>query len=214
MSIKNKQRVDLQIIYFSPNCKEEWFLNAINSVKDEPINLSLYEGHEFGPLHLRQEFIEKSNSPYIGWIDDDDELIPGTIQQCVDFLDRVENQHYCGVYTNYEIMDEDSITFETIQHNPYDKNNIHVPRKRPFHFTLLRNQAARQCLKIPAKFHGSRGGDTLLINAYATSFGDWYQLPITGYRWRSRKDSQGKKLNGYAHVVSHCIHVVYKEIVI
>lgn len=205
--------VDLQIINFRPNCKDEWFEAAKNSVKDEPVNLHLYQGNRFGPLHLRQEFIEQSETPYLGWIDDDDEIIPGTVQQCVDFLDREENQHYCGVYTNFSIMDENSVIIEEINQPDYEEVNIFTIRKRPFHFILLRREAARYSLKIPAKYHGAIGGDTLLIVSYATLFGDWFRLPIQGYKWRSREGSNGKKINEYGMVISHCNKVVkHKEL--
>lgn len=200
--------VDLQIINYKPNCKSEWFQAAKNSVKDEPVNLHLYQGNKLGPLHLRQEFIQKCKVPYLGWIDDDDELIPGTIKQCVDFLEKQENKKFCGVYTNYSIMNENSIIIEEINKSDYKEDNIFTKHERPFHFLLLRREAARFSLKIPAKYHGATGGDTLLVVSYATLFGDWFRLPIQGYKWRSRENSQGKKINEYGMIIAHCNKVV------
>jgi hypothetical protein len=200
--------VDMQIISYPPNGKKEWLDKAIESLKDEPVNLKIYEGNSWGPLHNRQALIEKCDVPFFGWVDHDDEVVPGTVQKCVDFLSLEENKKFCGVYTDFTVMNEMSETIGFVEHPPYSEKHLFTKGKRPFHFILFRTEAAKHTLKIPSKYHGAIGADLLLMRCYATLFGDWVHLPINGYKWRSYENSCGKKINEYNMVISHCNYVI------
>lgn len=204
--------VDLQIIHYPENCKEEWFQSALDSVKDEPVNLKIYRGNSLGSLHKRQEFFEFSTAPFVCWIDHDDELVPGTIQKCLDFLQARGNEKFCGVYTDYCIMNEESQIVSTMKRPPYEKSTHISNLNRPFHFILFRREAAEKSFLIPPKFHGAGGGDFYLILAYATLFGEFAHLGILGYKWRNRSDSQGKTIKEFPMLVGHCAQVITRSL--
>ena len=90
-------RVDLLMVRFPNTIKDEWANEAIESVKNEPVNFTILPGIHEGPITQRLEFMKTVSTPYFGWIDDDDKLIPGTITKCIKELDNDVEKKLCGV---------------------------------------------------------------------------------------------------------------------
>lgn len=206
--------VELLIIYYPENGKESWFEEAVESTKSHPVDLKIYRGNCLGPLHLRQEFISKCKTPYLAWIDDDDVLLPGTIQRCLDFLEKEENKKCCGVFTSAIIINDES--GEIILPNNSERifsRDSHLQREfRPHHFMLFRKEAAMNCLEILPKFHSAKQMETFLITAYASLFGPWAFLDFPGYIKRDRETNLGKNIpeDVFSLTSAHCASIINK----
>lgn len=206
--------VELQIIYYPENGKESWFEEAKESTKGHPVDLKIYRGNCFGPLHLRQEFISKCKTPYLSWMDDDDVLLPGTVQRCLDFLEKEENKKCCGVFTSAIRIDDES--GEIILPNNSERifsRDSHLQREfRPHHFMLFRKESAINCLEIPPKFHSAKQMDLFLITAYASLFGSWKFLDFPGYVKRDRETNLGKNIpeDVFSLTTAHCASIINK----
>jgi hypothetical protein len=206
--------VELLIIYYPENGKESWFEEAVESTKSHPVDLKIYRGNCLGPLHLRQEFISKCKTPYLAWIDDDDVLLPGTVQRCLDFLEKEENKKCCGVFTSAFLLDDDSRELRIPNNSErIFSRDSHLQREfRPHHFMLFRKEAAMRSLEIPAKFHAVRQMDLYLTTAYASLFGPWQFLDFPGYVKRNRLNSAGKNIPAefFSLTTAHCASIINK----
>jgi len=200
--MSKEKKVDLLMIRFPDNCKEEWANQALQSIKNEPINLTILPGIHEGPLTQRLEFIKKVQAPYFCWIDDDDQLIEGTVQICIDELEKEENINKCGVFTNHYNMNEDGVIIETpekYQPRLYSQLN---KSHRPFHFLLWKKEVIPYILKyyesIPDK------GDLYSLSTLATYFGEWKFIKHYGYKWRNRENSYGKNIENFNGLMDFC----------
>lgn len=210
----SQNKVELQIIYYPENCKESWFEEAVESTKSHPLNLKIFRGNVLGPLHLRQEFISNCKTPFLGWIDDDDVLLPGTVQRCLDFFEKEENKKFCGVFTSAIRIgvENEEIILPNNSERIFSRDS-HLQREfRPHHFMLFRTEAAMRCLEIPPKFHSAIQMETFLVTAYASLFGPWKFLDFTGYVKRDRKTSIGKNIPDeiFSLVSAHCASIINK----
>lgn len=214
---ENLPLTELQIITFPKNCKESWLKEAIESTKNHPVNLRVFQGNVFGPLHLRQEFISSCKTPYLGWIDDDDILLPETINKCVNFLEKEENKSFCGVFTRSFILNDDTCELTTgqMKENEFSRETHLQHTFYPESFMLLRREAANFALEIPSKFHAVKSMSSFLISAYASLFGDWKFLEFDGYIKRKRQGSLSYSLSQnyseFSLVTSHCSSIIKKR---
>jgi hypothetical protein len=206
--------VELLIISYPENSKESWFEEAVESTKGHQVDLKIYRGNVLGPLHLRQEFISKCKTPYLSWMDDDDILLPGTVQRCLDFLEKEENKKCCGVFTSViRINDEDgNIILPNNSERIFSRDSHLQMEFRPHHFMLFRKEAAMNCLEIPPKFHSAKQMDHYLTTAYASLFGPWKFLDFPGYIKRDRETNLGKNIPAdvFSITTAHCSSIINK----
>jgi len=200
-------KVEMQIInYVSSERDPLWFQAALESVKLEPVDLKIFTGKKNYNFIHRKEFIDQCKTEYLCWVDDDDEIIPGTVQKCLDFLELPENKNYCGVYTNHYVrqLDGSEKYFIKKEYSREDHaKNIH----RPFHFLLTRTEAAKNYIVDL----GHSKGDLFYFLAYASLFGDWKHLDIPGYIWRNHPNSHGKRIPKFSSLLKKCEDIIVSK---
>jgi len=201
-------QVEMQIIrYPTSDRKESWFQETLASIKDEPINLKIYEGSINNVFNQRKKFIKDCKTPFLCYIDDDDKLNPGIIEKCLNVLNKEENKKICGIFTNYIVIDKNQNSQLYIK-KEYNRKEHSKNINRPFHFILIRTEAALNFLKCNISFNN---GVLYLITAYCSLYGDWKYLNELGYFWKDRKNSFGKNIKDFNILIEHCSNIILSK---
>ena len=96
-------RVDLHILT-SQKTRPEWLEQAIASVTGQPVTLRIIENTGRATGVGRAQAYRESAAEFVACLDDDDALLPGAIQACLDALDA--NPSAIGAYTDAFYIDE------------------------------------------------------------------------------------------------------------
>ena len=95
--------VDLHIL--RTHSPQDWYDRAVASCEGEPVNLHLLEGIPGKVGLARAAAFRRGTAPYVAWVDDDDELVPGAIEQALAVLEA--RPEVVSVYSDLEIRGED-----------------------------------------------------------------------------------------------------------
>lgn len=133
----------------------------------EPVNLHIVDvavpGNE---SHSRVQGISHGNAPWVGWVDPDDEIIPGTYQK---LLDIVEDKKFAWSNELVKVFNAKNIQVSSRTNRiPHHMMIIHRDILDPNIF-LKRRFAASMCIQYLAK--------------------DGVHLNEIGYIWNEYRDS-------------------------
>lgn len=200
-------KVEMQIIsYKSPERNPKWFQECLTSIENEPVDLKIFQGKKNHNYNQRHQFINQCKTPYLCWVDDDDRIIPGTVQKCLDFLELPENKSFCGVYTNHYVLNEQDQTQKYFVKKEYSREEHSKNIHRPFHFLLARTEAA-----LNFTLNNYCQADLFFFLAYCSLFGDWKHLNIPGYIWRNHPFSHGKKIPNFKFILKECEEIILSK---
>lgn len=198
----------MQVInYKSPERNPKWFQECLESIKDEPVDLKIFQGQKDYAIVQHNQFINQCKTPYLCWVDDDDKLIPGTVQKCLDFLELPENRSFCGVYTNHYVLTEKNQTQKYCIKKEYSREEHSKNIHRPFHFLLTRTEAA-----LNYKVLENKQCDLFYFLAFSSLYGDWKHLNIPGYIWRNYPESHGKNIKNFKESLKDCYNIISSKI--
>ena len=175
--------IEIQIIK-DPQTPRGWFRQSYYSVSDQipEKNIKVYEGDELGILEKRLHFIQNCKTPFLGWVEDRDLIIPNTLTKCRSLLIKSKDRTFCGVFTAYGILNENK-NFTSIQNleqvclgGNYTQGQHLAGVQVPTPFMLFRLDSAKKALTIPSQFFGARAYSNDLISGYALLYGPWKKV--------------------------------------
>ena len=175
--------IEIQVIK-SKTTPVSWFDQAYDSIATQipEKNIKVYESSELGMLHQRLHFIENCKTTFLGWVDDKDFILPGTLIKCRTFLQGEQSKQFCGIFTAMGLLKE-STEFKTISDvdlvklgGVYSTEKHLLGESIPNPFQLFRTVAAKHALSIPAKFYSAKAYSSDLISGYALLYGPWRKL--------------------------------------
>lgn len=175
--------IEIQLIK-SKTTPTVWFEQAYNSIATQipDKNIKVYESSELGTLHQRLHFIENCKTTFLGWVDDSDFILPGTLTKCRTFLQGEQAVRFCGIFTAMGLLKEDK-EFKTLSDvSLVQLGGTYTPEKHllgetiPNPFLLLRRDSAKLALAIPAKFYAAKAYSLDLIAGYSLLYGPWRKI--------------------------------------
>ena len=139
-----------------------------------------------GLLETRLHFIRNCKTPFLGWVDSTDFILPDTIQKCRSCLFNQENSKYSGIFTGIANLPIDTVYTDLTDtySSPYKDYTLteHLAGNiTPTPFMLFRTKAVKQALTILPKFFSARAYTDMLISGYVLDSGPWLQFPDTLY---------------------------------
>lgn len=162
--------------------------NLVNIVLQEPVNLHILPGVWGKFLECRLNGLLYGTAQYVSFIDDDDMIIPGIFQQCVQFLDN--NEHIGGVYTNSIVHNEDGTLRNFFKPHMWTVNR-HVKISTPIHqLVVIRRDVLLEGIKILKNIHNFNDiihvcTDQVIYTCCAI-IKPWYYLDTLGYIWYNK----------------------------
>lgn len=160
--------------------REEYYKQALKSVKEDGIKPTIFKATTDDPLEGLLESIQKSKSEYFTWVNDDDILLPGLVNKCVNLLDS--NSKVVGVSTLGDKIDEKgNLIVEGFNFGEYDPKLHCIHPTHVHELTVVRTNLLKLYIKEALKFR-------VFYNWYLTgmikSHGDWVKIQESGYQWR------------------------------
>lgn len=147
---------------------------CMDSLKDEPINLHVCEGILGDLRTARVNALRKGSNEYVGWVDPDDFIIPGSYQR---LLDIIGDKKFAW-------------SMEEVWHMDYSGNNIISKsiRKSPHHMHIIhRSLIDYDYIKNKVPPHAP---DSWVLRLMPLGIFD----KNIGYVWRSYAHSPAKRL--------------------
>lgn len=186
--------MDIDVIITTlPDSNKEWFSRCLYSLKDEPVNLYFVNGKRGKIGYGRAESLKCGSSPYMAFVDPDDEIEPGIFEKIIPLL----SDNPVHVYTDEVLIDVDgnkigygwSINRNALEKVPSDLVPLLWDRQNMSYFHHLnvfnRDVAMSYLLRL---YDGHRGVEGFLFQ-HIGKFGIVKHLSEFGYRWRIHKDN-------------------------
>lgn len=150
---------------------------CINSLKNEPINLILCDGIRDNLAEARKRAISLGKNDFIGWVDPDDEIIPGSYE----LMAKYKN-HYKFIWMKEEIREfGDGNPFG----NPPDKPLKVFHRNAPHHIHIVHRDL------VEDKFFEK---DKRTVDHWVNRFTkNGKYIDRVGYIWNSYSQSAGRQ---------------------
>lgn len=172
--------VDTHVLVHNSLKQPAWLDQCLGSLEDEPTNIQIVRSTSRNVGELRAAAHEAATAPLLSFVDDDDWVVPGAFQACIDALD---DPALVGAYTDF--TDVDSATGEPI--GVYVKRpwSPRVQLLKPFevlHVHVYRRAAALKYLAEMAQWVTLE--ESLLMGLLVQD-GAWRKLDVDGYRKRA-----------------------------
>lgn len=173
-------RVDTHLLSYSHPASG--LRRTLDSLRDEPSNVHVVLGGFQGSIGAARAYaFTLGTAEYVSFADDDDEYVPGAMQQLVDYLD--ENPDCVGAYTDLEHV--------------HASGRADIERKGPWHpvrqilysplithLKVMRRSAVELYLDDVAQWPTY---EEYVLTGLICAQGWWHHLPIVGAR-KGRSD--------------------------
>jgi hypothetical protein len=166
--------------------RERFHAGCLDSLKNEPVNVYTLPSTAGDIAQGRIAGFSLGSSPYLTFVDDDDELHPGAYQACLDALEAAPNT--IGAFSDEVLIDVDGNITGPGRSTGLDWTFARQLTLMPFihHGVVMRRAAVMQLLPELERWH--KYPEQVLFGLLA-QIGNWVHVPIPGYRWR-RHDNQ------------------------
>lgn len=172
-------RIDLHLLRFG--AREDWFLQALGSARDQECNLHVFEGSARGPGHVRAVALGLGSAPYVGWLDDDDALAPDACRIAADALD--EQPQISAIYSDVMRIAEDGSSIGVPQRGPWSPYRQLMRPGDQLHFMVWRRAIIAPHLALCAEHPWLEWAALAAISAKVAPLA---HIPQTLYRWRRK----------------------------
>lgn len=154
---------------------EDEFTQCLDSLEGEPCKVHVVTGGFDGHIGNARIFgFAQGDREYCSFVDDDDMVIPGAMQRCVDYLDAHED--CVGVYTDRQHLAQDgSIRTERLGEWHWRKMYHNVAEIT--HLKVMRRRVVEEFM------HAMTSWPTLeeyVLCCLMATRGRWHHLPILG----------------------------------
>lgn len=180
-SVLDQTERDLKVIVVDDGSTDGTPLEIQAALQSDD-RVQLISGANRGFTQVLADTIPQIETPYFGWVDGDDILLPEAVRLCADFLDEHPN---CGLaYTKYFNMSEDGRDLGIGARSvvPYSMDRMLVDFMT-FHFRLIRKAAYDLTGGIDRSFETGQDYDLCLKLAEVANVG---HIPQGLYRYRTR----------------------------
>lgn len=166
--------------------KDEFF----KSLESEPVTVRVVNPISGNVCLARVQAFLKGINPYVSFVDDDDIVIPGTFQKCLDFL--IANPQYGGVYTNSVMRYSNG--FEVPMYSNHDWSiQHHAEKPVPIHQVIVIRRKIMEA--AISKLLSSRFCENTnihnedLIYAFCAKEAPFKFLNFNGYVWYNKVEN-------------------------
>ena len=174
-------RVDLHILT-SQKTRPEWLEQAIASVTGQPVTLRIIENTGRATGVGRAQAYRESAAEFVACLDDDDALLPGAIQACLDALDA--NPSAIGAYTDAFYIDESGQVLgpdRSTGSGPWTVERSLTGAGHTEHIAVMRRSAV---LPFLDELESYTGMEQYFLHGMLATVGDWIHVEQPGYLFR------------------------------
>lgn len=177
------QRVDTHVLSYLG--EPAWLGQCIASIEHEPTNLQLVMGGFPGSIgQARAYAFTLGMAEYVSFLDDDDYVLPGVTQKCIDYLD---NHHGCvGVYTDRYHLHADGRLDPEVLPDWHWRRAYHGPAEIT-HLKVMRREVVSSYIDELNKWPTYE--EYVLCNLMVEQ-GYWHHLPVFGAVKRFKDPSE------------------------
>ena len=174
-----RNAVDLHVL--RDPARDRWHDGIFASLSDQPCDVHVIDAIPGNIGRGRVMGFRAGSAPYVSFADDDDIVMPGAVEACVEALER--DQGAVGAYTDEVWIDE---------HGGWLKDGPSVGSEWSLswhlstsfgvhHLLVMRRATVRPLLPLIDGF--ARSADWALTRLLALK-GRWLHIPMVGYQWR------------------------------
>lgn len=172
--------VDTHVLVHNSIENPAWLEQCLASLEGEPTNVQIVRSESRNVGALRAAAHRAATAPLLSFVDDDDWVLPGAFQACIDAL---ENPDLVGAYTDFADVDvATGAVASRYQKRPWSAFNQLLKPFEVLHVHVYRREPAIKYLDEMA--HWETLEESLLMGLLVQD-GAWRKLDIDGYRKRS-----------------------------
>lgn len=160
---------------------ERYHAGCLASLATEPVNI-----HTPPPVmgHIgrgRMAGFILGSAPYVSFVDDDDEVIPGSYQMCIDALEA--NPGAIGAYPDEILIDAEGNELGVSEFSSLDWTFSRQITLMPFvhHGVVMRRESVMPLLPELERW---RKFPEQVLFGLLVNRGNWIHVPVPGYKWR------------------------------
>lgn len=156
------------------NEREDLLSQCMESLKDEPITLHKCKGIPGDIRTARADAISKGTNDYVGWVDPDDFIIPGSYQKLLDAIGD-KKFAWCDEEVWHMTPDLKTISSKYIKNEPH---HMHIIHRSLLDYDLIRNRVP---IRTPDRWVGMHAVNGVHVKSI-------------GYVWREYSTSGSRIL--------------------
>lgn len=165
--------VDVHVLHYSG--PRRWADQALESLRDEPCRIWLVEGGFPDSIGAARAFaLTLGAGEYCSFIDDDDYVVPGAMQACIDYLGA--HPECVGVYTDLEHLHANGQRDRELK-GPWRPLRQLTYCPEVTHLKVMRRSAVEPFLDDLARWPTY---EEYVLCALMVELGEWAHLPIVG----------------------------------
>lgn len=181
--------VDTHVLIHHSLQRPAWLDQCLASLEGEPTNILLVRDAGTNVGALRAAAHAQGSAPLLSFVDDDDWVMPGAFQACIDAL---ADPALVGAYTDFS--DVDAATDAVTRHwhkspwaaraqllRPFEVLHVHVYRRAP-------------AMKYLAEMARWTTLEESLLMGLLVQDGQWRKLDFDGYRKRAHTIGAGSRI--------------------
>lgn len=174
-------RVDVHVLSYLGNLS--WLQQTLDSLLKEDVNIYLVMGGFPGHIGKARAFaFTLGSAEYVSFVDDDDYLLPNSLQPCLDVLD--ESPLVVGVYTDTVYVREGGKRKQVFEKkHPWCPLQQYKTIAEITHLKVMRRSVVEKYLD---ELENWPTWEEYVLCGLMANDGDWVHLPIQGAIKRSR----------------------------
>lgn len=161
--------------------REHFHAACLASLAKEPVNIHALPAVFGHTGRGRMAGFSLGSAPYVSFVDDDDVVIPGAYQACIDSLDA--NPAAIGAYPDEILIDADENIIGNGRSTGLDWTTTRQLTLMPFvhHGVVMRRESVISLL--PELERWRKYPEQVLFGLLVRK-GPWIHVPTVGYKWR------------------------------
>jgi hypothetical protein len=177
-------RIDVHVLSYLGNL--DWLEQCLQSLTSEPCATHLVIGGFPGSIGAARAFaFTLGTAEYVCFMDDDDYVLPGIMQMCLEYLDQ--HPDCVGVYTDTEHLHENGHRSVEKKGRPWKPVRQLLYAPEVTHLKVMRRSAVMPYLNELAKWPT---WEEYVICGLMAELGYWHHLPVVGAVKRVKPSSE------------------------
>lgn len=180
--------VDTHVLLYHSRSRKEWLDQTLASLEGEPTNILLVD-HPSSSVGLARAFaLGEGKAPFLSFVDDDDWVMPGAFQAC---LDRITDG-VVGAYTDFsDVGVETGKVLKKYHKLPWCPRHQQTHPFEVLHVHVFRREPTLKYLNEVAQWPTLE--ESLLMGLLVQD-GDWIKVDFDGYRKRAHRMGAGARI--------------------
>lgn len=183
------QPVDTHVLIYHSRERPHWLEQCLASLENEPTNVLLVDDPSNNVGYLRAIAHREGSAPFLSFVDDDDWVLPGAFQVC---LDALKDPALVGAYTDFADVDCDTGRVKRRWTKfPWSARMQYTNLFEVLHVHVYRRAPAMKYLDEMAKWTTLE--ESLLMGLLVQD-GKWAKIDFDGYRKRLHHMGAGSRI--------------------